>query len=126
MVALADALGVLFPAAVPLRDYEVRDDGTGPRIAAWHLPDPQPTAEQIAAVTPAQVAAARLVKPRTLALTTFVARADDTAIAVRLLLDAVCTLANDEFQALGRGRPLTIDKLMAYVAANPTAGDPLQ
>lgn len=70
-------------------------------------------------------AAWELGQARTKALTEFIGRRDDTAIAVRLLLDAVCTLSNDRFQALGEGRPLTIDKLMGYVAANPTAGDPL-
>lgn len=70
-------------------------------------------------------AAWELAQSRTLALTTFLSRTDDTAIAVRLLLDAVCTLANDEFEALGRGRPLVAPNLMAYVAANPTAGDPI-
>ncbi len=70
-------------------------------------------------------AAWELAQNRTRALTAFVGRTDDTAIAVRLLLDAVATLANDKFEALGQGRPLTLDKLMQYVAANPTAGDPI-
>lgn len=39
----------LFPGADPLADFEVRDDGEGPYIAVWNLPDPQPTLEQLEA-----------------------------------------------------------------------------
>ena len=74
---------------------------------------------------PPPTAAELLARARLKALTEFGGRADDTAIAIRLLIDAVCTLSNDRFQALGQGRPLTLPNLLAYVAANPTAGDPL-
>lgn len=41
---------VLFPDFDALRDAEVRDDGDGPHLAAWHRPEPQPTAEELRAV----------------------------------------------------------------------------
>jgi hypothetical protein len=45
------ALAYLFPTAVPGKDYRIFDaqDGNGPFIAAWNLPDPQPTPDQITA-----------------------------------------------------------------------------
>jgi len=51
---LANALKHLFPNADPLRDWIVQDDGTGAYIAAWHLPTPQPTPEQLQAASDAQ------------------------------------------------------------------------
>ncbi|GAA5513663.1 hypothetical protein Dcar01_02407 [Deinococcus carri] len=57
MIALI--LRHLYPAADPLRDYTVADDGTGPRITAWHLPTPQPTPAELAAALPAAQAAAQ-------------------------------------------------------------------
>jgi hypothetical protein len=46
-VEIWKAIRYLYPTAVPLRDYEIRDDGTGAAIVAWHLPQPQPTAVQL-------------------------------------------------------------------------------
>jgi hypothetical protein len=62
MVNLADAILVLVPAAtfgpggtVALAD---RGDGTGPAVVAWDAAlGPQPTPDQLAKVTPAQVTA---------------------------------------------------------------------
>lgn len=60
MVALADAVFVLFPNAAPLVDYVVSDAGSGPFISHWNEAlGPQPTAEQLAAVTEQQVIDAR-------------------------------------------------------------------
>lgn len=42
-------LAHLFPNARNLGDYVLRDDGAGAYIAAWYLPDPQPTPAQITA-----------------------------------------------------------------------------
>lgn len=55
MVAMSDAISVLFPNSIPGIDWVVADDGTGPRIARWTLSNLQPTSEQIAAVTQEQV-----------------------------------------------------------------------
>ena len=44
---LPGALKYLFPNANPLRDYEVRDDGAGAFIAAWHLVQAQPTPAEL-------------------------------------------------------------------------------
>lgn len=58
MVSLSVILGYIFPSAVSLRDYVVQDDGDGPYIARWSLPQPQPTpAELAAAAHPAALAA---------------------------------------------------------------------
>jgi hypothetical protein len=64
MVSLADAVLVLTasvsPPAVPLVDYVVADQGSGPQIAFWSKRlGPQPTADQLAAVTADQATAAR-------------------------------------------------------------------
>jgi hypothetical protein len=49
MHELWKALAHLFPDARPLIHYELRDDGDGPYIARWDLPDPQPSEAQLAA-----------------------------------------------------------------------------
>lgn len=59
-MTLADAVFALRPAARPLADYRVEDDGTGSRIAFWSPAlGPQPTAAELAAVTEQQVQDAR-------------------------------------------------------------------
>lgn len=55
MVNLADAIMVLYPQSRPLIDWCVTEDGSGPAITRWSLSVPQPTPEQIAAVTADQV-----------------------------------------------------------------------
>jgi hypothetical protein len=47
---LSDRLAVLFPGIDFVADVEIRDDGSGPRIAAWHRPEPQPTEAELRAV----------------------------------------------------------------------------
>lgn len=47
---LADRLTVLFPGIDFVADVEIRDDGSGPRIAAWHRSEPQPTEDELRAV----------------------------------------------------------------------------
>jgi hypothetical protein len=51
------ALANLYPAATPRIDYEIWDDGTGPYIAQWNLPQPQPTVAQLQAAESAYDAA---------------------------------------------------------------------
>lgn len=56
MVTTAEALSVLYPAAVPLVDYVVADAGSGAAITFWSSAlGPVPTAGQLAAVTTQQV-----------------------------------------------------------------------
>lgn len=52
MVAISEQLQVLFPNAVPYRDWLTMNG----QIIRWNLPDPQPTPEQIASVTDADIA----------------------------------------------------------------------
>lgn len=47
---IAAALKVLFPDIDLDADCLLADEGSGPRIARWSRPEPQPTAEQLAAV----------------------------------------------------------------------------
>jgi hypothetical protein len=62
VVALTDAVLVLMqsvsPPPVPLVDFTTHDNGSGPQIVQWNTTrlGPQPTAQQLAAVTAAQVA----------------------------------------------------------------------
>lgn len=52
---LAIAIKQLFPIA-SLDDFTVQDDGDGPYIKAWNLPDPQPTPQQLEAAWQAWLA----------------------------------------------------------------------
>lgn len=63
-------------------------------------------------------------RTRAQSLSTLLSRADTTGFQVRAVIDAVCTLANDVFEELGKGRPLVAANVLAYLSANPTAGDP--
>lgn len=62
---LSTALSHLYPGIDFLSECILQDDGSGPYIAAWHRPEPQPTLAEIdAAILPAQLAAARAaIKP---------------------------------------------------------------
>jgi hypothetical protein len=42
----------LFPSAAVGSDYTLRDDGDGPYIDAWNLPEPQPSPEDLAVAWP--------------------------------------------------------------------------
>lgn len=58
---IAEILAFMYPTASPLVDYQVGDDGTGPRIVAWSLQQPQPdsaalTANQLGAIVASQIA----------------------------------------------------------------------
>jgi hypothetical protein len=67
VVTTADALTVLYPAAVPLVDYVVADAGAGPAITFWSATlGPQPTPAQLDAVTDQQVTAARTAREQNL------------------------------------------------------------
>ena len=59
MVSLHDVLVALYPAANPVKDWLVQDDGAGPRIVQWtNALGAQPTQADIDAATPAAQAAA--------------------------------------------------------------------
>lgn len=65
MVAIADAIKVLFPNATPRNDWDVVQDGSGVQtISKWNvaLLGAQPSDAALAAVTQAQVDAAKLSK----------------------------------------------------------------
>jgi len=52
---LAETLQFLFPDIDFLSDCRLQDDGTGPYIAAWYRPEPQPTQTELnAAELPAR------------------------------------------------------------------------
>lgn len=44
---LSIAIQQLFPNADPIHDYIIQDDGSGPYIAQWNLPDPEPTPAEL-------------------------------------------------------------------------------
>jgi uncharacterized protein YkwD len=117
MVSLAEAIRVLYPAADPLRDYSVSDDGSGPQIARWDEDrlGPIPTPEQIAVVTDADVAAARLAMVRS-AARSLVTSPDPIPRAVRALGVVVNAALNQVREQLDLP-PIPIDQAMANVAA---------
>jgi hypothetical protein len=45
---LAEAIHYLHPEADPIIDFNVTDDGSGPRVTMWKLPGAPPTDQQIA------------------------------------------------------------------------------
>ena len=63
---LAQTLKSLFPGIDLETDCTLVDEGQGPRIARWNRPEPQPTADQIAAA----------IRPAALALVTQRIKAD--------------------------------------------------
>lgn len=101
MVTIPDALSVLFPAAAPLRDYVVSDDGSGAVITYWSESlGTQPTPAELAAVTAEQVAAARLAKNRTDAGSAAVYASDGLAVANRAAESVGATRDNDLAETL--------------------------
>jgi hypothetical protein len=52
-MTLIEQLQNLYPQLVSLKDYVVKDDGNGQFIAQWNVKLPQPTADELAAATPA-------------------------------------------------------------------------
>jgi hypothetical protein len=123
MVSLADALAYLRPDALPLRDYALADDGTGPRVAWWDAGavGPQPTAEEVAAVTPGQVAALAVAKATAAAGATF-GSLDAVPIATRCAIRVICDRVNAAFAEMGRPKPLLEADVAADLAAGLAAG----
>lgn len=56
---LQTTISHLFPGTDFLRDVILQDDGSGPYIAQWNRPEPQPTQAEIEATHPAALAAAQ-------------------------------------------------------------------
>lgn len=48
---LGIALRIAFPDLDPMSDYEVRDDGDGPRLVGWNSIRPRPTPAQLETAT---------------------------------------------------------------------------
>lgn len=118
-------------AAAPIVGVSVGTPGVSASVRVDF--DPAATADQRAAAqavvdgfdwSDAAQAAWELSQSRTRALTSFFARSDETAIAVRAWLSAYIFLANNRLETLGQPRVLA-NEVLAYIAANPTLGDPL-
>lgn len=121
MVALSDALAVLYPTAVPLTDYVLTDDGTGPRISEWHLPGPQPTPELLAGVTPEQVEMVRAMR-RAIAAGGEITSPAPLPAAVRVIIRVFGDRINAFARAIGAEPPLLEADVMADVMAGLAAG----
>ena len=83
--------------------WSVGDDGTVARIVAWDataIGRAQPTTAEIAAVTDAQVAEAKLSRVRLAALTGLLARSDEIGIGVRIMFRALGDLLNQRRQGV--------------------------
>jgi hypothetical protein len=83
-VELWKALKQLYPDAVPFVDYEIRDDGSGAYIAAWHLQAPQPTEAELAAAIVAYDAAQQTAATEASALRTRVVNLAQSAVGVQI------------------------------------------
>lgn len=79
---LPNALKHLFPNANPQRDYEIRDDGDGARIAVWKLQAAQPTPAQLVAASDAYDAALALAASEATTLRTQVVTVAQSAVGV--------------------------------------------
>lgn len=97
MVELALAIGYLYPDAVPLDDFVVSDwnDGQGARIISWNEAKlgPQPSIEQLAAVTSSQVNAWRTDQLREASQASLV-RAEATSVLCRAIAWALLSEVN--------------------------------
>lgn len=100
MPGMADALTALFPSAVPLVDFVVRDDGSGPYIAVWNLEAPQPSQQEIEAVTDGDVAMAQHIK-RAQVAGALLQSTEPIPLAVRASDSAGYELRNDIAETLG-------------------------
>lgn len=103
MPLLQDQLFVLFPNASQPHDYLIQDDGqgTGPYIKEWKVQAPQPTPEQLAAVTQQQVDAAKIAVDRSAAAQVALLSNSDEAMANRADAKLQWTAINDHAEILG-------------------------
>jgi hypothetical protein len=90
MPTIHDALLVLYPAANEPVDYSVVNNGSDQQIVQWNAAlGPQPTPAELAAVTQAQVDAAKAVKRRAAASAIFDGADGDGQILRAMLLTLV-------------------------------------
>jgi hypothetical protein len=84
MPELWKALAYLFPNAHNLAGYVIQDDGNGPYIAQWGLPDPQPTETELAAAIVAYDAAQAQRDTEAAALRQQIITLAQSAVGVRI------------------------------------------
>lgn len=103
MPSLQDRIFVLFPDAQQPHDYLTQDDGRGegPYVKEWHLRVPQPTPEQLAAVTQEQVDAATIAAARAAATQAALSSVEAADIANRTDAKLQWTTLNDHAEILG-------------------------
>ena len=110
----------------------VQRDAAGAIIGIYANPQPGYAEEALADDAPEVVAyragrvplnVDRLAATRAEALTSLNTRADVTAVQVRALVEAIVYLINNRLESLGQKRVLA-PEIFAYLAANPTIGDP--
>jgi hypothetical protein len=66
---LQTVLAYLYPDARPEVDYRLQDDGDGPYIAAWGLPEPEPGEAELSAAEPTAIRARQWADYKSMALT---------------------------------------------------------
>lgn len=103
MPSLQDQLFVLFPNAQQPHDYLLQDDGhgEGPYLKEWNLQAPQPTPEQLAAVTQEQVNAARMATIRSSAVLAAIGSTETSDTATRAAVKQLWTTLNDHAEIQG-------------------------
>ena len=93
-MTLGEALEVLYPDAAPPGDYELVAGPDGQAVGVWRWHEPPPTPEQIAAVTPQQVAERRAAKIRAAAGAAVASSTSPDSAASRAAIKAVLTVVN--------------------------------
>jgi hypothetical protein len=84
MDELWKGLAYLFPNARNPGDYALQDDGNGPYIAAWGLPDPIPTEAELTEAIAAYDAAEAQRKAEAQALRSQIVTLAQSAVGVRV------------------------------------------
>lgn len=129
--ALDDQIFVLCPTAQQPRDFLLNNKGLGegPYIAEWNMqingvPVPQPTPEELAAVTQEQVDAARMAANRAVATQAALLSTQASDIANRTDAKLQWTAINDHAEAIGyimAKLGITRDQFVADITARRDA-----
>lgn len=101
IVPMSDAVYVLAPAAVPQVDFRINNAGSGDVLTWLSNTIPQPTPEQLTAVTQEQVTAARMVAIRSAAIQAAIGSANTSDTATRAAVGELWTGMNDHAEILG-------------------------